>query len=390
MESDLAAYDDLVHHIYDAALEPAHWTDVVGRIAHACGGSRSLLFTPLHGPAQGGFAFPNNIPQANLEKWASSIVSDDPIALAASASGLLVEGNTFSGRELVSDEHLKLSRLYRELWVPLDIAHVCSGIVFGGTDARTLPAAVSVYRRSCDSPFAAKDLNLLRRLMAHMSRSLGVMFHLRDSQLQVASSLAALDRFSAGVVLLDDAGGVQFANAAAQRAFRRADPVTMASHAAGAPHLRLAARLRSFEADLKRRLAAALAPLQEPEGDHFSEAIVLPDAQGKPLCVLHVAPLGRANTLAAGGAQPRAIVFLYDLAAAASVPTTQLCDLFGLTPAEVRAALQVLQGGSGDDMAARLDVSVNTFKSQLKAAYAKSNTHRQADLLKLLLALAAV
>jgi DNA-binding CsgD family transcriptional regulator len=40
-----------------------------------------------------------------------------------------------------------------------------------------------------------------------------------------------------------------------------------------------------------------------------------------------------------------------------------------------------------DDMAHRAGVSVNTFKTQLQAAYAKSHAHRQVDLLKLLLAL---
>ena len=43
----------------------------------------------------------------------------------------------------------------------------------------------------------------------------------------------------------------------------------------------------------------------------------------------------------------------------------------------------------GAEIAARLGVSVNTCKTQLQAAYAKTGTHRQADLLKLLLSLAS-
>ena len=63
--------------------------------------------------------------------------------------------------------------------------------------------------------------------------------------------------------------------------------------------------------------------------------------------------------------------------------------VFGLTMAEARTALQMTQGGSLDEMAARLGVSINTCKTQLQAAYAKTGTHRQADLLKLLLGLAS-
>jgi DNA-binding CsgD family transcriptional regulator len=52
--------------------------------------------------------------------------------------------------------------------------------------------------------------------------------------------------------------------------------------------------------------------------------------------------------------------------------------------------LQILAGGSTADMAARLNVSVNTLKTQLQAAYAKTRTNRQVDMLKLLLSLATV
>lgn len=80
-------------------------------------------------------------------------------------------------------------------------------------------------------------------------------------------------------------------------------------------------------------------------------------------------------------------MFLYDLTAAARVSPATLCKLFGLTHAEARVAQHMLQGGSAESMAQRQGITVNTLKSHLKAAYAKSGTYRQADFLKLLLAL---
>lgn len=81
-------------------------------------------------------------------------------------------------------------------------------------------------------------------------------------------------------------------------------------------------------------------------------------------------------------------MFLYDVGKASKVRPELLCELFDMTPAEARG-LQVLQGGGGREMAQRSGVSVNTFKTQLHQAYVKSQTHRQADLLKLLLAIAS-
>ena len=46
MALDMAGYDELVHRIYDAALEPTHWPRALQGIADACGGARSAMFTP--------------------------------------------------------------------------------------------------------------------------------------------------------------------------------------------------------------------------------------------------------------------------------------------------------------------------------------------------------
>lgn len=59
-----------------------------------------------------------------------------------------------------------------------------------------------------------------------------------------------------------------------------------------------------------------------------------------------------------------------------------------MTPAEARAAMQLFACGSTQDMASRLGISVNTFKTQIKA-HAKMNTNRPAGLLRLMLSLGA-
>jgi DNA-binding CsgD family transcriptional regulator len=388
MPTDFARYDDLVHRIYDAALEPSQWPDALAGIAKACGGNRSAVFTPLHDPGRGGLALAHNLPPIVVERWAHKSRQDDPYAQVAFSKGLFLDGAAWSGDTLVSHADLVRTAFYRDLFEPMDVAHVCAGVVFDGVDAHKVPTAMTVYRSERDAAFDPPQVDVLRRLVLHVSRALGVMFHLRDSQFQVAATQAALDRLSAGVVLLAGHGGVQFCNSAALRQLQAADTVLL--RAGGPPQgdrLVLAPRLHGQEADFQQALRAALSPLAGTPG-HFSNALLLPDAAGKPICVLHIAPLGRASALAVGSAAPQAIVFLYDLAAAAKVPPAMLSALFDFTPAEARAAQQMLQGGSAEAMAQRLGVTVNTFKSQLKAAYAKSGTHRQADFLKLLLALA--
>ena len=61
-----------------------------------------------------------------------------------------------------------------------------------------------------------------------------------------------------------------------------------------------------------------------------------------------------------------------------------LINAFGLTPAEARLASLVASGASLDVVAAHLGITRDTARNQLKAVFAKTNTHRQAELVALL------
>ncbi|WP_295987922.1 helix-turn-helix transcriptional regulator [uncultured Variovorax sp.] len=393
-------YDDLVHQIYDASLNPDGWPAVMARVVRACRATRGGLFTPQHTPAQGGLMIPVDLPESMMALWAArfSGVENDPFTRAAVARGLFREGAALDGDDLVPTPALLPTPFYRELWSPVDIGRMCGGVVFDSTDAHKLPTALVLFRRLQDAPFGSAELELVRRLVAHLSRALGVMFHLRGAQWREASLRATLDRLGCGVVLVSASDGVSFMNASAARQVAgevAADALWRMETAAGRPPmLRLAPRLARFEAGFRRAIASALDPLNADEEGHFSQALLLPDAKGRPRCVVHAAPL-RASSLAGmlptreGSTAAQAILFLYDLTAALAVPPSLLVKLFGLTEAEARVALQVLQGGSAGEMAATLGVATSTVRAQLQAVYGKTGTHRRADLLKMLLSLAA-
>ena len=205
MAVNLDVYDTLVHAIYDAALHPLRWPQVLERLCAAFESRSALLFTPLHSPAQGGFTFTHRISTATVERWSAKSIHDDVYTQAALRRGLLVDGMAINSDDLVPRVEAYASRFYQELWAPAGLSHGCMGVIFAGTDARHLPTAISIYRGPEAASFTPDHVEMLRALLAHLSRSLGVMYHLRDRQLQMAASLAALDSLPGGVVLLDAA-----------------------------------------------------------------------------------------------------------------------------------------------------------------------------------------
>jgi DNA-binding CsgD family transcriptional regulator len=83
------------------------------------------------------------------------------------------------------------------------------------------------------------------------------------------------------------------------------------------------------------------------------------------------------------GGAPVAAIFIAD---PRSLPReATLRELHGLTPAEARVALEMLQGRSVAQAARRLGISPNTVKTQLQRVFEKLQVSRQTELVRLLM-----
>ncbi len=380
---DFFGYDDLVHEIYAAALEPTRWPDVVMQIAALCRSPRAMLFTPTLAPPQGGFTHAFNMPVAEMELWMKKGIHEDLLVEALVRKGWLKDGMTVTGDELVPRAQLLASRFYRDLWQPTGIGRVCAGIIFDGSNLYLPPVALLVYRSFDDPDFRSEEVEVVRRLVKHLARALGLMFHLSDLAFRVAATTAALERLAAGVLVVNQHGHVVFSNHAAKRLFCRENVLQLRVDGVGGALLNLAPRLKRHERAFQGALRDALDPLQAT-----MRTLPITGDDGIPTCVVHVAPLMEVSPFRATQEGAGALVFLYDLESAAAISPDRLMSLYGMTRAEAGVAMEVVRGGATDVMAGRLGVSVNTFNTHLRNVFGKTSTHRQADLLKLLLALA--
>lgn len=87
---------------------------------------------------------------------------------------------------------------------------------------------------------------------------------------------------------------------------------------------------------------------------------------------------------------PHSVLFLIDLDATPLPGTSCLEQIFGLTPAEARLTLLLVGGKTLVEIAQKLHVSIATVRTQLKAVFEKTRTHRQAELVVLVSRLAAL
>ena len=208
----------------------------------------------------------------------------------------------------------------------------------------------------------------------HLVRAVQVRLRLDGAVSAAKHALAALDLVGQGVLLVDEGAGVVHATRAAEAALGQADGVRATRSVLACDRADDTARLRRLVGEASAR------PVPGSGG-----AMAVRRRSGRrPLSVL-VAPL-RGARLAPTGPPATAIVLVADPEAVAPAPGAPLREVYGLTAAEARVAAALLDHDRLADVAAKLGVSLATVRTLLQRAFEKTGTHRQADLMRLMLA----
>jgi DNA-binding CsgD family transcriptional regulator len=126
----------------------------------------------------------------------------------------------------------------------------------------------------------------------------------------------------------------------------------------------------------------AFAALRLNSRGSLGRSIPLPARGDHPAMIAHLVPLRRSALDIFSGAF--ALIYV-TLVVQQSAPQPALLEaLFDLTPAEAKVASLLVQGQSVAEIAKAQDIKQNSVRTQLKAVFAKTGVHRQAELVSLL------
>lgn len=211
---------------------------------------------------------------------------------------------------------------------------------------------------------------LLRVLVPHLRGALRTRAKLVTMARERAFALAALERGHHGVMIVTADTALVFANAAAERIARESDGLTVDAFG----------HLRADSAHLQDRLRQLIDDATDSQYGGGNVAVARPS--GKRSLILRISPL---DTRSGNGLWPRAaLVVITDPDHEPTPDPSVLHELYGLTEAEVAVALCVLRGDGLPAVADELSVSVFTARTHLQHIFAKTKTHRQAELVRLL------
>ena len=239
-------------------------------------------------------------------------------------------------------------------WVELDIDH---------STHFTL-----IFHRSCGdgSDITAPEAKMLRALAPHLQRAVHLAWRLGEEKLHAAALESAVCNADMAALTCDPELNLHWASAAAL------------TYLANGPQLmRADGKLRAANMVQAQALRSAVRGAAEGR----EEAVMLGTWGSDPLQIRAV-PVSFSTGISGA---TRVLLLLSSPEAAPVLSADRLAFVLGLTPAEAGLVASLATGRTVAQHAAARNIAFDTARLHLKRAFAKTNTHRQADLVRLAL-----
>jgi DNA-binding CsgD family transcriptional regulator/PAS domain-containing protein len=363
----------LVQDLLAAPGSQRGWEDFLLHLCDALGGSGANLISYNFAAGQGSVSATAKSPVEAVALYREHWHEFDPWAHSP-ATARLTPGAVVIGDQLIDRSEFERTPFHNEFGRHFGVIQVIAGTIEASADTVSV---VSVNGTKHRRPFDAEDSALLGAVMPSFQRALQIHRRLTGAELMAANASAILDRFPHGIILVSANGAVVATNRAADEMLRARDGVTL-DHG----------ELRASTVDVTNRLRSALhAAVGTHQGINVADGkwgLALPRPSGRrPLSII-IAPMParRAALTSDGGA---AAIFITDPDRAAVPDPALLRCMFDLTIAESELVRILLAGLSLDEAAVQLGVRLDTVRKRLKLIFQKTDTHRQADLVRLVL-----
>ena len=364
----------LVHALLAAPGSPEGWQRFLEQLCGALHGSAAKFiahrFEP-NGRVTADVAVTVNTDPKAIDEYQQYWCTHDPWRNAMSPN--VEPGAVLVGDALLTRHQMIRTPFYNDFGRRFDTTQVLAGILEMSPQRIS---NISLNRSDAARRFDADDAALLGALMPHLRRALDVHRRLCGAELMSAHAAAVFERIPYGLILISDTGRVLLTNRAADNILGGADGICVDRDQLSAATPAITARLRALlDASVRMTRGKAL-----DRGTTMS----LPRRSGRrPLSIL-VAPLP-VQRVVLGGHGAAAAVFVTDPDRMTAPDAHTLGSLFGLTAAESELVRCLVAGLTVEQAAAHLRLREQTLRTRLKTVFQKTNTTRQAELVRLVL-----
>lgn len=375
MQTDTAL--NLIGQIYDSASDSSQWPQFLENLTKATGAEAARMrFVDKTSKTYNiisGFGHDRNFDQ-NYHDYFSKVDLLNPYIEKQPL------GSTFESHLAIPCKELKKSEIYNDLFKHYDIHYGLGGNIFKRKD---ILARIGLHRAYAKGPFNNNERDLVKLILPHLQRAFELGAHLEEMRAQLDDMHTALYGSSIPLILIDEALNVAFMNRQAENFISDENGLFIRGN----------------------RLYTAQTSEQSQLTNIISQAVLIGAGKSSEMCTgmrvcttsdnerfnIFITPYPPRTTAFLGhNKRICAAIFIHKFNQKHTLPAGLLCALYGLTPSEIRLAENVLNGLLPNEIATKHGVSVNTIRSQLRSLFAKTETQRQAELVRLLSGLTGI
>lgn len=360
--------------LYDAAGDDAAWAGLAAKVAGIFGApSASFVLKGAPGEARVLDATANLELRGQREREEADYWrSRDPWTQRAAAAG---QGRIFLAHELMSRSELLGSSFYNDWCRKLGLFHQVGAVLPAGEG---VVATLGIHRPETAAEFGEEDRQLAQLLLPHFGRALQLRSRLRRTAIEHSAHAQALRGAQLAVLAVAADMRLLHCCAEGERILRRGDALYLAG---GRVRARGDTRAQELAAAVRVAVRIAEGPIEPAAaGRPPRESMALPRPGDTPV-TLSVSPL---RPEAGGTRMPAALIFIRELDRRPPEATV-LQDVFRLTPAEASVCALLARGDSVQEAAAALGIGLNTIRTHIQRALAKTGTTRQAEMVAVVL-----
>lgn len=375
---DEATFGRVLASLQEAALDPARWPGFSAAVDEALGvhGS-SMLFGGGESSEDARIAFQWTCTRGqrrhDLEElyYGTYYPLDERVPLLRHAP----DGRLYHNTELFTERELKTSPVY-DVFSNKNCGDAVNVRLDGPSGSRIL---WMVHDPVDKDGWSSTRLDSVRRLLPHIRQTVRVQVALGRAGTLGRTLEGLLDATNLGVIQLDWRARIVAANDPARSLLRTGDVLFDTGG-------RLLAHAPKANAELQDLLGRALPPLRAVAAGGTMIVRRLP---GRPPLVLHVIPVG-GEEMGPGAWPVAALVLVPDAAEGTDVAVGAVQEIFRFTRAESQVAVLLARGMTVREVAATTGRRLSTVRSHVKHMFTKHGLNRQADLVRLVRALAGI
>lgn len=366
MSGKKESLESLLDFLYLAAADPSAWPEFLGSVARIFDASIAGLIAQRPGQSRYTTAAAVGKDDKSVYLYNEHYSLVDPWYLALQAGR--IQEWIGRGSDLCSQGKFGGTEFYGDFWKSHTRCWYQGGI-FQGEKGQS--SVLTFHRSRGRGDFSDEDVRLMQDLCPHLRRALSIHRKVVDLRSSTAQAAGAVDALDVGLIAVGQDRRVRFANAQGEAVLRAGNI--------------LAARNGELVAspNLDSRTQSALEKLVV---SGFSRSLgvlaggTIGISNGGRNLLVTVLPSNRYPVLT----EPVVLLMIVDPDAQPGSRHRLLASVFGLTPAEARVAMMLLEGLDPNEIAVWSRSTPGTVRFQLKMIYRKTGVNRQSQLVRLL------